>query len=213
MKKFLIGIIIVLTILLIGQLIYFNFRNNNLGNTLQNNQTNTNISYNNVNTNRLTTNIVNNSNVVENSNTEPNVIIPTGMNTIVDNYNGDIRLSEVEEAFYTFIHSNVNEIYQLVQKKSINKILEQYDLNTSRINSMHIYSANDFLAISSQVLQVGNTYSNSSVDINSYNENEDGYTTFYATFNYSNLTQIRIKVYVANSSQTTPNIRFGSLDD
>ena len=210
MKKFLIGIIIVLTILLIGQLIYFNYRNNYyLNNTAQNNEISENILNNNA--NGVTTNLTNNFET--NITTAPNVITPNGMSTIAQNYTGEVRLSEVEEAFYTFVHTNINEIYQLVQKKSINQILQQYDLNTSKINSMHIYSAEDFLAIARQVLQVGNTYSNSSIDKTSYNPNEDGYTTFYTTFNYSNVTQLRIKVYVANSSQTMPNIKFGSLDE
>ena len=132
MKKFLIGIIIVLTILLIGQLIYFNYRNNYyLNNTAQNNEISENILNNNA--NGVTTNLTNNFET--NITTEPNVITPNGMSTIAQNYTGEVRLSEVEEAFYTFVHTNINEIYQLVQKKSINQILQQYDLNTSKINS------------------------------------------------------------------------------
>lgn len=42
MKKFLIAIIIILCILLIGQLAYFNYKNNNYTNTIEANTTNIN---------------------------------------------------------------------------------------------------------------------------------------------------------------------------
>ena len=41
---------------------------------------------------------------------------------------------------------------------------------------MHIYSAEDFLEISRQVLQVGSLYTDSYIDLTTYNQNENGYT-------------------------------------
>lgn len=223
MKKFLIGIIIILIILLIGQLIYFNFRpqtNSDYQNneTIQNTGTTQNNSQN-VGTTGQTQNIINlDQNTVSNStqggnaNEQANTISPTGMSAILERYSGDVQLSQLEEAFYNFIYSDFDTIYNLTTRKSTNAILQLYDTNTTEINNMHIYSANDLLNITSQIFMVGTSnsvnYTNSYIDLGTLNENENGYTTFYATFRFSNQRTIRLKVYVANSSSTVPNIRF-----
>lgn len=210
MKKFLIAIIVILIILLVGQLAYYNFtsnseENNQISNTMQ---TTNNINQN-TNSNEVNTN-------VGNQGASQNTIIPRNMNYITERYSGEVELDEIGKEFYDFINTNVKQIYNLTTKQSINKILQLYDLNTDVINNMNIYSAEDFLAITRQVFKVGNisgvTYSNSYVDTNTYNENENGYTTFYVTFNYNNDDFIQLKVYLANDSSRTPQIRFGADD-
>ena len=210
MKKFLIAIIVILIILLVGQLAYYNFtsnseENNQISNTMQ---TTNNINQN-TNSNEVNTN-------VGNQGASQNTIIPRNMNYITERYYGEVDLDEIGKEFYDFINTNVKQIYNLTTKQSINKILQLYDLNTDVINNMNIYSAEDFLAITRQVFKVGNisgvTYSNSYVDTNTYNENENGYTTFYVTFNYNNDDFIQLKVYLANDSSRTPQIRFGADD-
>ena len=173
MKKFLIGIIIILIILLLGQLIYFNFRNNNIAQNAQENISSNNENNNMNNRNQIINFITNSTgNALLNLNEIVPIIEPTGIDTIIENYSGDIRISELEEEFYKFIYTDVSQIYQLIQKKSVNQILQIYDLNTNQINSMHIYSAEDFLEISRQVLQVGSLYTDSYIDLTTYNQNE-----------------------------------------
>ena len=210
MKKFLIAIIVILIILLVGQLAYYNFTSNSeengqISNTMQ---TTNNINQN-TNSNEVNTN-------VGNQGASQNTIIPRNMNYITERYSGEVDLDEIGKEFYDFINTDVKQIYNLTTKQSINKILQLYDLNTDVINNMNIYSAEDFLAITRQVFKVGNisgvTYSNSYVDTNTYNENENGYTTFYVTFNYNNDDFIQLKVYLANDSSRTPQIRFGADD-
>lgn len=206
MRKILIFIITILIIALVGQMAYYNFifkykNNENEGNNINNATQTNNI-------------IVNGNNYnLENMAEDKNVIIPTNMEFIEEKYLGKVNIEKLEGEFYTFINTNVKKIYNLTTKKSINKILQMYDLNTSEINSMNIYSANDFLEITSQVFKVGNidgvTYSSSIVDISSYND-EDKYTTFYVTFNYTNENYIKLKVYLANDSDTSPQIKFGA---
>lgn len=210
MKKFLIAIIVILIILLVGQLAYYNFtsdseENNQTSNTLQTaNNINQNTNSNEVNTN------------AGNQGTTQNIIIPRNMNYITERYSGEVDLEEIGKEFYDFINNNVKQIYNLTTRQSINKILQLYDLNTALINNMNIYSAEDLLAVTAQVFKVGNisgvTYSNSYVDTNTYDENENGYTTFYVIFNYTNDDFIQLKVYLANDTSRTPQIRFGADD-
>ena len=195
MKKFLIAIIVILIILLVGQLAYYNFtsnseENNQISNTMQ---TTNNINQN-TNSNEVNTN-------VGNQGASQNMIIPRNMNYITERYSGEVDLDEIGKEFYDFINTDVKQIYNLTTKQSINKILQLYDLNTDVINNMNIYSAEDFLAITRQVFKVGNisgvTYSNSYVDTNTYNENENGYTTFYVT--EPKLRKIEKSKYIENT--------------
>lgn len=211
MKKFLIVIIIILIILLVGQLAYYNIMNSN--NEVQNsivNEENT-INQN----NEQNVNINDNSIGTETSNEQRrNIISPRNISYIIERYSNEENLNRLLEEFYNFVNTDVNEIYNLINRMSINKILQLYDLNTEEINDMNIYSSEDFLNISIQLLKVthisGVRNSKNVIDTDSYNEDEDGYTTFYVTFNYTNGEYIKLKVYLANSNSATPQIRFGA---
>ena len=207
MKKLLIAIIIVLIVVLIGQLAYYNFYGKK---EKTNNQINNGININNE-------NIINNQNTLNVINTEKqenqNIIIPEKIETVEENYSGPIDLYDLEKELYNFINVNTKTIYQMTVRKRENKILQLYDLNTEQINAMHIYSADDFLQITKQILLIWNLSNienlSSVIDIESYNKDEDGYTTFKVTFNYEDDDPIIIKVYLANDNNTTPSIRFG----
>ncbi len=211
MKKFLIVIIIILIILLVGQLAYYNIMNSN--NEVQNsivNEENT-INQN----NEQNVNINDNSIGTETSNEQRrNIISLRNISYIIERYSNEENLNRLLEEFYNFVNTDVNEIYNLINRMSINKILQLYDLNTEEINDMNIYSSEDFLNISIQLLKVthisGVRNSKNVIDTDSYNEDEDGYTTFYVTFNYTNGEYIKLKVYLANSNSATPQIKFGA---
>ncbi len=203
MKKFLFSVIIILIILLVAQLIYFNIQNNEQ--IAQANITNNTL----FNTNYTSTN------ETENTNIEQNIIVPAGLDTIMERYKGNVNENYIEKEFYKFINTYVKQIYNLTARKSINNILQIYDLNIEDINNMHIYSANDFLEIATQTYHVANisgvTYLNSIADISTYNDDDNGYTTFKVTFNYSNNKAIELKIYLANNESVTPLVRFGVI--
>ncbi len=209
MKRFLICIIIILLILLIGQVIFFNSKSNTKiseENIIINSTENTNSS-------NMTTNELEDTNNMQ----KQDIIIPSGINLIMERYKGNVDENYLEQEFYKFINTNVKQIYNLTTRKSINKILQIYDLNTDEINNMHIYSSNDFLEIATQTYRVANIsgvkYSTSIVAMSSYNEDENGYSTFSVTFNYSNDDAIKLKVYLANRESITPQIKFGVIEE
>lgn len=209
MKRFLICIIIILLILLIGQVIFFNSKSNTKiseENIIINSTENTNSS-------NMTTNELEDTNNMQ----KQDIIIPSGINLIMERYKGNVDENYLEQEFYKFINTNVKQIYNLTTRKSINKILQIYDLNTDEINNMHIYSSNDFLEIATQTYRVANIsgvkYSTSIAAMSSYNEDENGYSTFSVTFNYSNDDAIKLKVYLANSESITPQIKFGVIEE
>lgn len=208
MRKFLISIIVILVILLIGQLIYFNFREKKPSEILPKSA---NI-VNNVNTNE-TEEI---RHIDEQDTIINNVIEPNGIATLSQVYKGNMKLLTLEQELYTFIDKNVKEIYNAVSGKSINKILQLYDLKKQAINSMNIYSAEDFKEIATEILKVGGVqginYISSNIDMQSYNNDENGYASFNITFTYTNMSQIKMKVYLANNKETLPNIKFGKQD-
>ena len=200
MKKFLISIIIILTLLIIGQLIYFNTRterasnNNNIVNEMPNEEDD-----------------VKHIEVEEPIITE--VIYPSKVDVLSRTYKGDIKIVTLEKELYKFVNNSIKTIYNDTTGKNQNQVSQIYDLKMPYINSMNIYSKEDFLQISAESLKVGGvaniSYAYSSIDMESYKDDEDGYATFNLKVTYSNNEEINIKVYLANSSSTLPNIKFG----
>lgn len=205
MRKFLKIIIIILVVLLLAQMIYFNI--------IDEDETNDNNEI--INTNQISdTNTLNTTNETNSISEETsNTITPRSWNYLLERYTGNARLSQLEEDFYKLVNTDFNEIYKMTTMKSQNRILQLYDLNTSTINSMNIYSAEDFANITSQIFLVGTAteFDYSYIITDSYNENDNGYTSFIVCFTYKNNTVLQIKVYVANSIGTTPNVRFGGI--
>lgn len=203
MKKFLISIIIILILVLIGQIIYFNTNNKK------------------VNTNTTQNTLIENKNVDEKHYVSKpiaeDIIIPNKIDAVSRKYKGDLKILTLQKELYKFVNTNVKKIYNEVTGKSKNKVLQIYDLKKQEINDMSIYSAEDFSGISAQTLKVGGIenikYSYSNIDMDTYKEDENGYTTFNITFIYSNSSEIKVKVYMANSSTNQPNIKFGKPEE
>ena len=131
MKKTLIGLIIILFILLMVQLVYFNIKNetnDNLVKISQNNQTFE----------------QDQTNVYEEEKTNENTIKVSGLEKIMNQYSGKESVNQIEEEIYTFANINLTKIYDMTNRKSNNKILQMYDLETATINEMNIYSGEDF---------------------------------------------------------------------
>lgn len=165
MKKFLIGIIIALTILLIGQLIYFNFKDNKEKTSKIENQ--------------VVQNEVNellNGNNTENSAVKANMIVPEGIENLKNSYTGSVNLDTFQEELYNFINVNLEKIYSKTIRKSNNNILQKYDLDKEEINKMCIYSAEDFLGIATEIFNVahidGVNFKLASIDMETYNGND-----------------------------------------
>ena len=203
MKKILIGLIIILLILLIVQLVYFNIekeKNENLIELSQNNQTFE----------------KNETNVYEEKNTDENLIEINGLEEIMNQYSGNESANQIEKEIYTFANTNLTKIYDMTNRKSNNKILQMYDLETETINEMHIYSGEDFLAIVAQIFMVGNVKTvkctSCSIEENSYNANDNGYTSFNVILKFDSSNTIKLKVYIANEINTNPSLKFGKVD-
>ena len=203
MKKFLIGLIIILLMLLIVQLVYFNIKkekNEKVIKTSQNNQTFE----------------QNQANVYEEEQVNVKYIDINGIEEIMNQYSGKESVNQIEEEIYTFANTNLTRIYDMTNKKSNNKILQMYDLETEAINEMNIYSGEDFLAIVAQIFMVGNVRTvkctSCSVEENSYNSNDNGYTTFNVILKFDRLNTIKLKIYISNEKDTNPSIKFGKVD-
>ncbi len=162
MKKFLIGIIIALTILLIGQLIYFNFKDRSEKTSKVENQ---------VSPNKV--NEIVNSNNMEDSQVKENMIVPEGLENLRNSYTGSVNLDTFQEELYNFINVNLEKIYSKTIRKSNNNILQKYDLDKEEINKMCIYSAKDFLGIATEIFNVahidGVNFKSASIDMETYN--------------------------------------------
>ena len=122
MKKVLISIIIILTILLIGQGIYYSLdiKEENINESRENSISNTMRIFNDVNT-------------VEKI---ENVIVPDGMDEFIKKYSGSQKIIPLEKNFYEFIYTTVPNIYGTTIKLSNNKIAQLYDLNKEKINNI-----------------------------------------------------------------------------
>ena len=195
MKKILISIIIILTILLIGQGIYYSLdiKKENINESKENNISNT-------------IRIFNDVNTVEKID---NVIVPEGMDEFIKKYSGSQKIIPLEKSFYEFIYTTVPNIYGTTIKLSNNKISQLYDLNKEKINNMNIYSSDDFYNITSQIRLVGNkgALAKSVMDMTTYKADENN-VSVNVKFTYSNNAEITIKVYYAVKENVTPSISF-----
>lgn len=199
MKKVLISIIGILILALIFQLVYFNKRPN--GNTNITNET----------TERKLANYLDPEKEQANSISEMTVketIEPINMAPLSQQYKGSTRLMTLERVLYTFVHKNVEKIYDMTTSKSKNQILQTYDMNIQEINNMNIYKKEDFSVIVSQILKIGRKkYINTEIVMESYNPDENGYATFDLIIRYEEY-EFTIKVCLANNTEIKPSIKF-----
>lgn len=207
MKKVSIIIIVILFIILIIQLGYYNF--NRETNMIENDVT---VSINTNNINEI-------NEIMQNINQEESVkfeevIAPYGIANFSINYKGDINIIILEHALYKFIYTDSKTINDETTGKSTNYIQQYYDTHTEEINNMGIYSAEDFSGISRQInlLALNDEYESSEINTSSYEETEDGYTSFQLTLKYESGRNVELLVYIANNSTTQPNIKFSSAE-
>ena len=202
MKKILIGLIIILCILLITQSIYFNFTKK------------TNIS--NVNNNINLDNKTIQSNISNSNQIEEEKIESSGLDDIMNKYEGEVSIEIVKEELIKFTDTNMQNMYLIASGKSNNKILQIYDLQEEDINEMNIYSGEDFLGIVSQIFLVGNI---KNVKCTSYiieeetvNFDDNGYTSFDVTLKFDSLKEIKLKLYLANNETKNPILKFENVE-
>ncbi len=207
-------IIVILFALLIGQLAYYN---------LKNNQTN------NVENNQLSSLIENNTNLIQNLTnenvidgyfvfnliTQPEGYVEPDNYYLIDRmYLGNVDTEVIRQKIEQFIKEDVEEIGSLTTLKSENYKLQYYDTHTEEINNMGIYSAEDFSAISRQInlLALNDQYESSTIDRTDWTETDDGYTRLKIIFTYESGKDLELYVYIANDSTTQPNIKFSSAE-
>lgn len=203
MKKFLTSLIIILFILLIVQLAYFNIKKQTNENLIQVSQKNQNLEQ-------------NQTNIYEEEKVNENIIEINGLEEIMSQYSGKETINLIEEEIYTFANTDLPKIYNMTTGKSNNKILQVYDLETETINEMNIYSGEDFLGIVAQIFMVGNVKkvkcTSCSVEENSYNLNDNGYTSFNMILEFDSSNIIKLKIYIANEITTNPSLKLGNAD-
>ena len=195
-------IIILLFVLLLGQLIYYNFNNNT-------NESNTNS------TNEIEKIMVNEEgnvftyNVIQ---TPDNIIEPDNFYLVERYSTGIISSEELRQAIEKFITEDVKTIHNQTTGKSINYKHQYYDNHTAEINAMGIYNSEDYSEISRQInlLDSSDAYENSHIDTNSYEEGEEGYIKFKLTITYKSGRKIEMYVNLAKDENTEPKIKFTS---
>lgn len=210
MKKIVIVIIVILSLLLVFQLAYYNFTkkgNNKTGANSIGNQTIGTSEDNNV-----LINVNNTNNLEETMQKQENVIVPSGITSLASEYTGELKLITIEKELYNFVYNNVRKINEQTNWKSINYILQYYDLHTNDINEMGIYSAEEYRKIASQInkLDKYDTYERSSIEANSIENTQDGYIKFNVSLIYTSGKEIVLNMYLANNEETMPNVKYTS---
>ena len=210
MKKIVIVIIVILSLLLVFQLAYYNFTKKGNNKTSANSIGNQTISTSE--DNNVLINVNNTNNLEETMQKQENVIVPSGITSLASEYTGELKLITIEKELYNFVYNNVRKINEQTNWKSINYILQYYDLHTNDINEMGIYSAEEYRKIASQInkLDKYDTYERSSIEANSIENTQDGYIKFNVSLIYTSGKEIVLNMYLANNEETMPNVKYTS---
>ena len=207
-------IIVILFALLIGQLAYYNLKNNQTNN-VENNQLSSLIENNTNLTQNLTNeNVMDGYFVVNLITQQEGTVEPDNFYMIDRMYFGNIDFEVIRQEIEQFIKEDVEEIGSLTTGRSENYKLQYYDNHTEELNNMGIYSAEDFSAISKQInlLNLNDYYESSTIDRTDWTETDDGYTRLKIIFTYESGKDLELYVYIANNSTTQPNIKFSSAE-
>lgn len=210
MKKIVIVIIVILSLLLVFQLAYYNFTKRENNKTSANSIGNQAISTSE--DNNVFINVNNTNNLEETMQKQENVVVPSGITSLASEYEGELKLITIEKELYNFVYNNVRKINEQTNWKSINYILQYYDLHTNDINEMGIYSAEEYRKIASQInkLDKYDTYERSSIEANSIENTQDGYIKFNVSLIYTSGKEIVLNMYLANNEETMPNVKYTS---
>lgn len=116
-------------------------------------------------------------------------------------YNGPVTKQEVIHQVSSVV-VNAKKIFESCQNLSLNKILQNYDLNKEELVKIGIYSREDYLKITNQLVRVtwskNPEYVGFTADTNTIKSNET-YTSFRTTINYETDQSIKIDIYIINS--------------
>ena len=210
MKKIVIVIIVILSLLLVFQLAYYNFTKKGNNKTSANSIGSQAISTSE--DNNVLINVNNTNNLEETMQKQENVIVPSGITSLASEYTGELKLITIEKELYNFVYNNVRQINEQTNWKSINYILQYYDLHTNDINEMGIYSAEEYRKIASQInkLDKYDTYERSTIEANSIENTQDGYIKFNVSLIYTSGKEIVLNMYLANNEETMPNVKYTS---
>ena len=210
MKKIVIVIIVILSLLLVFQLAYYNFTKKGNNKTSANSIGNQTIGTSE--DNNVLINVNNTNNLEETMQKQENVVVPSGITSLASEYTGELKLITIEKELYNFVYNNVRQINEQTNWKSINYILQYYDLHTNDINEMGIYSAEEYRKIASQInkLDKYDTYERSSIEANSIENTQDGYIKFTVSLIYTSGKEIVLNMYLANNEETMPNVKYTS---
>ncbi len=127
---------------------------------------------------------------------------------IYNDYTGSVTSEEISNFLDYFVNTTVKQINDSTSGKSYNKIRQYYDNNKTTINNMGIYSADDYLNLSNQI--VGMRWSKGiqfiQANINNKTE-ENGYIKYDLTMEYTLDEEINLYLCIAKDSTTTPSIK------
>ena len=112
--------------------------------------------------------------------------MPNGITSLASEYTGELKLITIEKELYNFVYNNVRKINEQTNWKSINYILQYYDLHTNDIMKWDIFSR-EYRKIASQInkLDKYDTYERSSIEANSIENTQDGYIKFNVSLIYT----------------------------
>lgn len=208
MKKLLIIVIVILLSILVGQIAYYNHEKSN--NDKIANQINNNINFQDINNISSHIDNLNNINTNEFIVISTDEVMPEDFDRVGIWYMGNLDLNDVVDKLTKFVYEYAQTIHEQTTGRPNNYKLQYYEEHEEEINNMGIYSVEDYSEISRQInlLKTNDTYKSSKIDTSSYEQTEDGYTKFKITLTYKSNKTIKLYVYIANDSETMPNIKF-----
>lgn len=188
-KKIVISVIIVLLGLLIFQLIFYNsirkdssLKESNLINTANNIE--------------IENNEVLSGNITKELIKYRELYYPRLISVLYDNnYEGPVMREEIAKSIYNLVTGEIAKLYEDVKNKNVSEMVQYYSKNASKISSLGITSAQNFVLICDEIKNVYRTsaiYSYSVIDTDTFNS-ENGYYTFNLDFVYTNDLSIHFK--------------------
>lgn len=197
-------LIIVLSILIVIQLIYFNIikrekdkeksETNNIENQIELN-----------NNNEMESNIAK----IEIS---ENMFIPENFFLIERYYRGAMSSENTRQTIEKFVKEDVKKIREQTTGRSINYKLQYFDEHRDEIQQIGIYSADDYVEISRQINLVSSKdeFISIEIDRNIYEQTTDGYTKIKLILKYEENNKVEVYMYLANEESIVPNFKFSS---
>lgn len=183
-RKTFIYVVIILVAVMFIQIIIFNLieKNKNKNNTIYYNE-----------------------NFVKNDDIATSKIYPINTYKVFDIYKGPIQISDFEGMIYQMIFENIPKLNKNYSNMSQQKVIDDYNKNTSKINEMYIYSSDDLYLITQQIKNayrdVVPVFDYVKIDENSIKD-ENGYCSFNIDIYFANNQTINLKMYLTDTQTT-----------